>query len=348
MSYRSRNVESSVLAILIIIFVTMWRNDSSASCEDGNANRYAKMPAIQKGGEQTVKTASDMLYPNPEQSGMKSFRIPQVRNNTPQMQDLKMKMINRRRNGETLWGSEHWMKPVSTYQRMDTPSLVRECFSRSTLGHETAIFDDPLMGLIRLQVFHDGFQELFSRRDFWQGIMVYLDDVAKALKPDIAYDQLVMHSINLNGIVYLFEMDSFADQIAGHEQEYLDAHLRLIHAFISFIDHYNPPKTGGSYGFYREPIVIASQAVALHNIIRPAGYSDIEPELTKIQPTGTQDIRKVRQFLQCVVQRIEKNKQSKAINRNIVVEWETLCHEWCASPLCWTASHGSRALSPRT
>jgi hypothetical protein len=154
---------------------------------------------------------------------------------------------------------------------------------------------------MRLQVYHDGFQELFKRNDMWRGIIHYMDSVSRTLVPGVDLQHLVMHMLNINGIVYLYEMDSFANQMVGHEQEYLDAHLRLINAFVGFIDAHSASRDGDTYGFFREPIVIASQAVALYRRVHPNSASDLELRLAGTISRRKQDMREVRSFLKQVL-----------------------------------------------
>ena len=84
--------------------------------------------------------------------------------------------------GETLWGSEKWVKDSAYYQSLDTCRLAEECF-KGLFYNEMNIYDHPEAGFARLKIMHNGFAELFKREDMWKGILHAYEYLGAGLNP---------------------------------------------------------------------------------------------------------------------------------------------------------------------
>jgi hypothetical protein len=132
-----------------------------------------------------------------------------------------LKMQEAKKSGKTMWGSEKWMKEPNYYKKLETPALAEECFSKPIFALETAIFDNPRFGYERVKVFHNGFAELFSREDMWNGILHVYDYLLSKIDPNSNLSTIVEVSSNLESIATLYTISPFKEQVKGRETIFL-------------------------------------------------------------------------------------------------------------------------------
>jgi hypothetical protein len=88
------------------------------------------------------------------------------------------------------------------------------------------IYNDRRFGFVDLLVFHDGFAELYSRDDFWKGILHAYDSLSqKLVDPETGNREIVRVSGFLDAMSFLYGEPKFRHQLKGREKLFLDAHV---------------------------------------------------------------------------------------------------------------------------
>jgi hypothetical protein len=210
---------------------------------------------------------------------------------------------------ETLWGSGKWMKPPEYYHNLDTKALTLVCFERPVFSMEMMVFKDPMFGLIRLKYMHNGFSELFSRSDMWQGILQLYEHLGDGLQPNSSLASIRTISLNLFSLQYLYQLPEFKAQVKGHETQFLKAHIRVLKQYRKYMDSFNPSVVGSQTPFFAEPIGVAEMALVLAKQIDPKKYSAIEKPIREIRFPEKQDLRDVRSFVNTVLYDLEDVQQ---------------------------------------
>jgi hypothetical protein len=210
-------------------------------------------------------------------------------------------LLEMKKNGKTMWGSERWMKTPEYYASLPTPELATECFARPTFGFEMTIFDENRFGFQRLRIMHDGFAELFDREDMWKGILAAYDHMSSKIDPGNDLRTIVSTSNNFNAMGALYQWPAFKKQVEGREAIFLAANLRSVKRYRWYLDTYDPEKLGTDTPFFREPCSVARVALVLAERVDPKRYARIAPAIQSVRWPKEQDIEDVKKYLDLVI-----------------------------------------------
>ncbi|MBN2589161.1 MAG: hypothetical protein JXA96_04825 [Sedimentisphaerales bacterium] len=220
-------------------------------------------------------------------------------------EQLREKYLDAKKNGQTRWNSQNWMKDPNYYKSLDTLKLAEECFSGSLFANEMGIYNDPAVGLESLKIFHNGFAELFNREDMWKGILHVYDVLSLKLDPKADLRQIVMASGQLDAIYKLYSFSPLREQAKGQEKILLDANFRTLKRFVWYIENYDSEKMGGSSGFFCEPCSVAQVALMLAKQVNAQKYNEIINPITSVRCTREQKIPELKAFLELVISSLE-------------------------------------------
>ena len=221
--------------------------------------------------------------------------------------EKRLLWLDMKKRGVTKWGSDKWMKEPGYYKELETPELAEECFSRATFGFEMTIYDDPMLGYCSLEVFHNGFAELFKREDMWKGILHAYDFLSLKLNPKSDLRTIVIISNHFDAFQRMYRIPSFKEQVKGREAIFLEANLQVLKRYRQYLEDYDPITLGtkGSPGFFREPCTVAQVALMLAKQVAPRRYAGIEPALRSIRWTKEQKVEDLRSFINLVIEGLD-------------------------------------------
>jgi hypothetical protein len=219
------------------------------------------------------------------------------------MAEFRMKLLELKNSGHTLWGSQNWMKDPNYYKSLNTFELVEDCFSRPIFAYEMTIHNDHRAGYESLRIFHNGFAELFSREDLWKGILHLYDYLSLKLNTQADLGQIVTTSGHLDAMAKLYGLSPFREQVKGKEGLFLAANMRVLKRFKWFLENYDPKKLGteGSPGFFGEPSSVAQVALMLAKQVDSKRYAQIEPAITSIRRPKEQNVKDLKDYLDLVI-----------------------------------------------
>ncbi len=215
------------------------------------------------------------------------------------LKEAEAQWLEAKKNGKTRWNSRQWMKEPSYYRALDTPNLAEECFERSIIANELDIYNDPAFGLRCVRIMHNGFAELFSRADLWQGILHVLDQASATIAdPKSDLMQLVHAAGTIEAICTLCRLSPLREQIKGHEAAFLQAQIRVLKGFRAKLDL---PRADGSIGFFREPCSVATMAMVFLRQIAPAEYAALAPRMELFRFPREQNAEILKAYLDMVI-----------------------------------------------
>lgn len=282
----------------------------------GNMLRMASMilafTAISQGAalaaDKTAKTEADVrnVSPTLQLAGLidKYENGPRL---SPEIQErLKMAELHWRKakaEGRAVWGRDR-----AHYRKLSTEKLAEQCLTGETVFWSAiSMYDEPAFGLQRLSIMHDGFAELFERKDMWKGVLYAYDRLADDLNLDADLKAIVLASGNLESMRYLYGYPPLREQVRGREALFLSANLRVLKKYRWYLDRFDSEKLGteGTPGFFCEPCLVAQVALMLAKQVAPKQYDRIAPKLTSVRWTSRQDLDDLRDFLDAVIAETE-------------------------------------------
>lgn len=219
----------------------------------------------------------------------------------------RLRWLEIKKKGGTKWGSDKWMKEPGYYKELETPELAEECFSRFIFGFEMTIYDDPMYGYCRLEIFHNGFAELFKREDMWKGILHAYDFLSLKLNPKSDLVTIVGVSNDLDAFQRMYRIPSFKEQVKGREAIFLEANLQVLKRYRQYLEDYDPITLGtkGSPGFFGEPCSVARVALMLAKQVAPQRYAGIEPALKSVRWTKGQKVEDLKSYINLVIEGLD-------------------------------------------
>jgi hypothetical protein len=210
-------------------------------------------------------------------------------------------LLEMKKNGETMWNAEKWMKPPEYYASLSTSTLAQQCFEKPIFGFEMGIFDDNRFGFQRLRILHNGFAELFHREDMWKGILAAYDHMSSRIVPGSDLTTIVSISVNFDEMGALYQLPAFKKQVEGREAIFLAANLRAVKQYRRCLDNYVPEKIG----FYCEPCSVAEVALMLAEKIDPKRFAEVAPAIQNVRWTKAQDIEDLKKYLDLVIKSLD-------------------------------------------
>ncbi len=232
-------------------------------------------------------------------------KLPQTKKRDNTLTQHRIKLLDSKFNGESLWGADEWMKELSHYNKLDTISLALEFFSRGIFSSEMMAFDNYEYAFQRLEVMHNGFQELFQRSDMWQGIIEVYNYYTSKLSADAHFKDVVFASSGLGSLQYLYYYDNFKDQVKGREAIFFKANLNALKQFQYYLENYSSEKIGTELPFYSAPSSVSNVALMLHKQVDNKKFLSIKADISAIRWEKEQNIEDVRRFLDTVIKALE-------------------------------------------
>ena len=216
----------------------------------------------------------------------------------------RLRWLDLKKSGTTKWGSDKWMKEPDYYKQLETRELAQECFSRATFGFEMTIYNDPMYGYCSLEIFHNGFAELFKREDMWKGILHVYDFLSLKLNPQSDLRTIVRVSNHFMAFQELYRIPSFKEQVKGREAIFLQANLQVLKRYRRYLEDYDPVALGtkGSPGFFGEPCSVARVALMLAKQVAPQKYAAIEPALGRVRWAKEQKVEDLKSYINLVIE----------------------------------------------
>ncbi|UCG46976.1 MAG: hypothetical protein JSU94_15935 [Phycisphaerales bacterium] len=219
----------------------------------------------------------------------------------------RLRWLDMKKAGTTKWGSDKWMKEPDYYKQLQTPQLAQECFSRAIFGFAMTVYDDPMLGYSSLEIFHNGFAELFKREDMWKGILHVYDYLSLKLNPNSDLRTIVTVSNHFDAFARMYRIPAFKEQVKGRELIFLAANLQVLKRYRQYLEDYDPVALGtkGSPGFFGEPCSVARVALMLAKQVAPQKYAAIEPELKSVRWTKEQKVEDLKSFINLVIEGLD-------------------------------------------
>ncbi len=224
-----------------------------------------------------------------------------------QLAAARRKMQEERDRGVRLWGAERWMREPAYYHSLTTRVLACECFARPLFGYELSIFDEPLLGYYRLEIFHNGFTELFRRPDLWEGILSAYEYLGEQISLDTDLRTIIEVSSCFDAMPRFYCMEPFRSQVKGRERLFLSANLKVLEKYRWYLDHLGERglSAGAGTGFFGEPCGIARVALMLASTMNPQGYEQIKPLVTSVRWSEEQKVSELRDYLDLVITAVD-------------------------------------------
>lgn len=214
-------------------------------------------------------------------------------------------LLEMKKNGKTMWGSEKWMKAPEYYASLPTHKLAVECFAKPIFGFEMGIFDDNRYGFQRLRIMHNGFAELFGRDDMWKGILWVYDDMSSRIDPKNDLKTIVSTSNNFDAMGALYQLPALKKQVEGRKAIFLAANLRTVKRYRWYLDNYDPATLGTDKPFFCEPCSVAKVALMLAEKVDPKRFAEVAPTIQSVRWPEEQDIEDVKKYLDLVIKSLD-------------------------------------------
>lgn len=226
------------------------------------------------------------------------------------LKESEAQWLELKRNGRQLWNSQQWMKDPSYYRALDTPKLAEECFGRSVIAHELGKYNDPALGLQCVRIMHNGFAELFSRSDLWQGVLYALGrGSATIADPKSDMVQLVQASGTIEAICTLSRLSPLREQIKDHEAAFLKAQILVLRRFRANLES---PRADGSIGFFREPCSVVNMATVFLKQVAPMKYAAIAQRIGLVRFPREQNAEDLKAYLDMVIPALDSASETLA------------------------------------
>jgi hypothetical protein len=206
------------------------------------------------------------------------------------------------------WNSA-WMKEPDYYANLDTPELAVECFTMpdpGRFGRELQLRIDPIYGVIRYEVFHNGFAEWFKREDMWKGMLAVNEYLSSQIEwTQAEYNPQVSHvSDTFDQIGTLYVIPPLRKQITGREGIFLASCLRVVEKYRKYME--NSIRAGDdSLDFFCEPLEVAQLTMLLARQVDLQRYAEIETAITSVRFLDEQNDRDLLSFLTLVVDSLD-------------------------------------------
>jgi hypothetical protein len=157
------------------------------------------------------------------------------------LSQFEEKIRSFKKSGGKVWAtSDIWMKDPSYYAKLSTSDLAKECFTvpeSPIFGFEVGLRDDPAWGLLRLEIMHNGFSELFKRDDFADGILSAYEVLIGKIDPASTKEVMISVALQLESMPAIYSANKeFQSQIAGKEEVLLVVNVSAIKKFIDYIE----------------------------------------------------------------------------------------------------------------
>ncbi len=228
-----------------------------------------------------------------------------------ELANQELKLLDAKRSGTTMWGSEKWMKDSNYYKSLSTVPLAKECFSQGIFWAEMMLFDNSEFAFQRLKIMHNGYSELFKRKDMWKGILAVYEMLYSKIDPKSELKEIVEASRGLDSFQKLYGFPQFKKQIKGREEVFLNANLNALKRFRWYIEEYDPEKIGTNMPFYCAPCSVADVALMLMKQVNYRKYAEIIPEIIDIRWSQEQKIGDVKSFFDQVITALEESLPDK-------------------------------------
>ncbi|MCF7957502.1 MAG: HEAT repeat domain-containing protein [Phycisphaerae bacterium] len=120
--------------------------------------------------------------------------------------------------------------------KMPTKELGVRLWATGLYARESLIFDHPNTAMKRLEVFHKGYTELFNRPDLWEAIVAGITVSSTQLSPSKPDKENLNRIMALTSISDTYEYPPVKRNIAGHEKELINAHIRALSKIKTFVE----------------------------------------------------------------------------------------------------------------
>ena len=223
-----------------------------------------------------------------------------------ELKKSELKWKKYRNSGGTLWNSEKWMKPPEYYKKLTTSDLLDECFSQPIFYLEMQIYDNPQLGIQRLNIMHNGFNEAFQRNDLWSGLLNYYQTFN--ISTSDSTQSIVSKTQTISQLSKLFVyLPILKKQIKGHENAIANAQFRSITPFVNYLDNTRRYDWNAVGLFYGEPVLIIDSALLLAQFDSKQALISKIAQLKAKYLAGKQDRDSLNDFLKEAI-RLWKNE----------------------------------------
>ena len=197
-------------------------------------------------------------------------------------------------------------KEPDYFKSLNTIKLAEECFSDHYFASRMGIYNDPVYAFENMKFFHNGFTELCSREDMWEGILHAYDYLLPKIDPNNTRKEIISTSSTFVCLCRLYVVPAFQKQVKEHEAEkvFLAANLRVLKQYQWYLENYDTNKYR-TPGFFGEPCSIAQVALMLTKEVSPQRYAQIAPDIKKIRWPQEQKAEDLKSFIDLIVGQLD-------------------------------------------
>jgi hypothetical protein len=219
------------------------------------------------------------------------------------LENSRQHWLSLKNQGQTFWGSEKWMKEPEYYKNLDTISLATECFQKSIYQSEMIVFNDSIHAFARLEVFHNGFAELFGREDMWKGVLHVYAQASEKISPVYDIQTVAGSSLLLEALGNFYTYPPFQKQLKGHEREFLNANITAVKRYLTYLETYEPEKIGLKPDElpFSGPAIIVERVLVFTRQVYPQHYTRIEAAIHDVRWTQQPKVEDLKQYLKLVM-----------------------------------------------
>jgi len=218
------------------------------------------------------------------------------------------------------WEGYKNVKDRAYYEKLPTTDLAKECFSTSLWARDMLIYDRPAYGIVRAEVFHDGFSVLCQRPDFWEGIAAVYRHLAQELSQikvqrrqkdnpgALSAEERKQMDIlfNLQTLQYAYTFPRFRERLKGREKLLLRANLEALRAVLAYTRE-SGRRDGKPFWGAGVAHGLSCPTLALLKRTNPGKYSEIIGRLEKTELSFTKpDPREVEGYIRLVISSVEQ------------------------------------------
>jgi hypothetical protein len=218
------------------------------------------------------------------------------------------------------WEGYKNVKDRAYYEKLTTADLAKECFSTSLWARDMFIYDHAAYGIVRAEVFHDGFSVLYERPDFWEGIASVYRHLAQELA-ETKVDRRKMGNpealsveerrqmdilFNLQTLKHAYTFPRFRERLKGREKLLLQANLEALRAVLSYAKE-SGRRDGKPFWGAGVAYGLSCPMLALLKRMNPDKYSEIIGRLEKTELSFKKpDPKQVESYIRLVISTVEQ------------------------------------------
>jgi hypothetical protein len=193
-------------------------------------------------------------------------------------------------------------------RKLPTEELGRMLLTSGLPARTLLLYEDPHLGVKRLEALHKGYKELFQREDFWKAPVAAIHTWSSQLDPTKDNMTNVGVMVGFTALPTLYSYPTLSKKIEGHERELIAAHIQGLKQVASFVAaSNNKTAADGSPAFFSAtaPASLVTSALALGKKVNQQQFENAKTALSATQWPDQYTPNDVKHYVERAVDQLE-------------------------------------------